>query len=148
MLGQRFSQFLSLIFLCCLLSSHSLAEDSDSAESIGFTQTVLSTLGEFTVTVSTQKNVILPVNELHNWVVEVTDKADKAVYPATFRVSGGMPSHGHGLPTQPIITTHLGDGRYLLEGVKFNMYGAWQMTFIISTESVEDKAVVDFDINF
>jgi hypothetical protein len=34
-----------------------------------------------------------------------------------------MPQHGHGLPTQPQVTRELGDGRYLLEGMKFSMPG-------------------------
>ena len=38
-----------------------------------------------------------------------------------------MPQHGHGLPTEPAVTAELGDGRYRIEGVKFNMGGWWEL---------------------
>jgi hypothetical protein len=44
---------------------------------------------------------------------------------AEIHVDGGMPRHGHGLPTAPAVTRMLGDGQFLVEGVKFNMPGWW-----------------------
>ena len=57
---------------------------------------------------------------------------------------GGMPAHDHGFPTVPRVTKELGNGTYLLEGVKFNMPGWWQFVFCIKTEQFED--VVRFNI--
>src|SRR4249920_3274177 len=31
---------------------------------------------------------------------------------------GGMPQHGHGLPTRPVVSRELADGTYLMEGMK------------------------------
>ncbi len=36
-------------------------------------------------------------------------------------------STGHGLPTQPRVTQELGEGRYLVEGMKFSMTGWWEI---------------------
>ena len=36
-----------------------------------------------------------------------------------------MPEHGHGFPTVPEVTEYLGDGKYLVEGLKFSMPGWW-----------------------
>ena len=34
-----------------------------------------------------------------------------------------MPEHNHGFPTAPRVTENLGEGDYLLEGMRFNMGG-------------------------
>jgi len=73
---------------------------------------------------------------------------DTPVYPAAFSVTGGMPDHGHGLPTQPKVTQYLGEGRYLLEGVKFNMGGEWMLRLHILAGDRQDSAVKHFHVNF
>jgi hypothetical protein len=72
------------------------------------------------------------INALHNWVLEVMTPDGKPVQNAEVSIDGGMPAHGHGLPTAPRVTEYLGDGRYLVEGVRFNMAGWWQVTFTIA----------------
>lgn len=42
-----------------------------------------------------------------------------------------MPQHGHGLPTAPAVIEALGDGRFLIEGMKFNMPGWWVLDLVI-----------------
>jgi hypothetical protein len=67
----------------------------------------------------------LKVGPIHSWTVTLTSANGDPIESADIRVDGGMPQHGHGLPTEPEITEYLGDGRYLLEGMKFNMSGWW-----------------------
>lgn len=69
----------------------------------------------------------IPLNQLHAWQVEVRSPAGEPVLHARIDVDGGMPQHGHGLPTQPAVTQELGGGRYLMEGVKFSMTGWWEI---------------------
>ncbi len=69
----------------------------------------------------------VPLNRLHAWEVRVTSPAGAPVVHADIEVDGGMPQHGHGLPTQPRVTRELGDGRYLVEGMKFSMTGWWEL---------------------
>ena len=52
-----------------------------------------------------------------------------------------MPQHGHGLPTSPPVTAHLGGGKYRIEGLKFTMSGWWELRFAITAPAGSDKAV-------
>ncbi|MEO1574865.1 MAG: hypothetical protein AAFU65_07885, partial [Pseudomonadota bacterium] len=55
------------------------------------------------------------IGEYQDWVVEVRDAGGAAQYPVRVVLDGGMPEHGHGLPTRPQVSEYLGDGRYLVE---------------------------------
>ena len=63
-------------------------------------------------------------------------------------VDGGMPQHGHGLPTKPRVTRALGNGDHLVEGMKFNMGGWWVVKFRVNatrgqpTRSCSTQAVM------
>ena len=76
--------------------------------------------------------------------VAITDAAGAPVENATIRIDGGMPQHGHGLPTRPRMTRALGHGLYEIEGVRFNMGGWWEFTLAISAPSGSD--VVTFNL--
>ena len=78
------------------------------------------------------------INRIHNWVVHVETVDGVAVEGATISLVGGMPDHDHGLPTMPQSTRYLGDGDYLLEGVKFHMNGRWDVTLTITTDGGSD----------
>lgn len=75
---------------------------------------------------------------LHVWSVSLTTAEGAPVTAAKIAVSGGMPQHGHGLPTAPQVTQDLGDGRYVIEGVKFNMRGWWTFTLDIDGQAGRD----------
>jgi hypothetical protein len=60
------------------------------------------------------------------------------VQDAQIAVDGGMPQHGHGLPTRPRVTRHVGDGVYEIEGVRFNMGGWWEFKLSIGTAAGTD----------
>ena len=78
------------------------------------------------------------INKLHAWEVKVKTAAGVAVSNSNIEVSGGMPQHGHGFPTHPEVTTALGDGRYLLDGMKFSMSGWWQIALKIASPAGTD----------
>jgi hypothetical protein len=78
-------------------------------------------------------------NELHSWVVTLETPGGAPVEGAEIEVDGGMPQHGHGLPTDPQVTSYLGDGRYRVEGVRFNMSGWWEFKLAISAPQGEDE---------
>jgi len=67
----------------------------------------------------------VPLNLMHSWVITLHSAEGRALESAIIQVDGGMPAHDHGLATRPQVTTALGDGRYLLEGVRFHMAGEW-----------------------
>ena len=99
------------------------------------------------VTVSTEESTLPPIGKFHNWLVTITDTQSRPVYPVIISIIGGMPSHGHGLPSQPQITEYLGKGLYRLEGVKFNMSGTWTIKFRIATQKLQDTVEFDFDVS-
>jgi hypothetical protein len=72
--------------------------------------------------------------------VNVRDAEGRAIDEAQISIDGGMPQHGHGLPTRPHVTRELADGSYLLEGMKFSMTGWWQIRLAIETPEATDKA--------
>ncbi|MBL8523455.1 MAG: FixH family protein [Betaproteobacteria bacterium] len=83
----------------------------------------------------------IAINALHSWEVKVATPAGAPVLRANIAVDGGMPQHGHGLPTQPRVTRELGDGRYLLEGMKFSMTGWWEIKLKVDTAEAGTDAV-------
>ena len=67
---------------------------------------------------------------------------------AAIAIAGGMPGHGHGLPTQPQVTEELGGGRYRIEGVKLNMVGAWVIEVFVQTAALRDRLRFDLAIDY
>lgn len=86
------------------------------------------------------------VGPIHVWLVTVTDPEGKPVEGARIAIDGGMPSHGHGLPTSPEMTQELAPGTYKVDGVKFSMIGDWELRFTIEAEAGTDKAVFAFKV--
>ncbi len=86
----------------------------------------------------------IKVGRLHSWNIQVMDAAGKPVESAKITVDGGMPQHGHGLPTKPVVTKALGDGKHLVEGMKFNMGGWWVVKFTVAAAQGSD--VVTFNL--
>ena len=80
----------------------------------------------------------IPVNQMQSWTLHVETAAGEPVEDAEIFVDGDMPQHGHGLPTQPMVTEYLGNGDYLVEGIKFQMSGWWVMDFTISSGDQSD----------
>ncbi|MGE4240601.1 cytochrome c peroxidase [Ramlibacter sp.] len=79
------------------------------------------------------------VNQMHSWKVTLATAKGAPVRGATFAVDGGMPQHGHGLPTQPRVTRELEAGVHQLEGMKFSMTGWWEVKLAIDGPAGADK---------
>lgn len=78
------------------------------------------------------------INQMHSWTLTVETADGQPVENATITVDGGMPQHGHGLPTRPQVTDYLGDGKYRVEGLRFQMGGWWEVEFDISAAGQND----------
>jgi hypothetical protein len=96
----------------------------------------------YRVTMSPAESI--KVGRLHSWNIQVLTVDGRPVDSATITVAGGMPQHGHGLPTKPLVTKQLGDGRHLVEGMKFNMGGWWVVKFEVA--SAQGSDVVTFNL--
>jgi hypothetical protein len=86
----------------------------------------------------------LRINRIHSWKLTVKTADGEPVTGADITVDGDMPEHGHGLPTQPEVTQEVGEGVYLIEGLKFSMPGLWVMDFHIQKN--DQKDTVTFNI--
>jgi hypothetical protein len=70
--------------------------------------------------------------------VAIADANGAPVQHANITIDGGMPQHGHGLPTQPKVTKQVGNGVYEIDGVRFNMGGWWEFKLSVTTDSGTD----------
>ena len=102
-----------------------------------------SNMGHYQVSIAPRSEPVV-INTLHSWVLAITTPDGQPVADAVVAVDGGMPRHGHGLPTAPQVTSYLGDGRYLVEGVRFNMAGWWAVKFDIAAPRADS---VHFNIS-
>ena len=93
--------------------------------------------GHFFITLQSKTEPI-PLNKIHQWILHVKDKNELPVSDATILLDGGMPAHNHGLPTQPSATS-LGEGSYLIDGIKFSMTGVWELWVYIQTDKITDR---------
>jgi hypothetical protein len=89
----------------------------------------------------------IPLREMHAWVVEVATATGEPFAPERLAFDGGMPQHGHGLPSAPRVTRSLGTGRFLVEGVKFNMGGDWTLRVEVVGPSGADVAVFHVQVD-
>jgi hypothetical protein len=109
----------------------------DVPSNLDYSTTRLSDKGLFNVSYTVSIGAI-PVNQIHQWTLHVESADGKPVEDATINVDGDMPQHGHGLPTQPRVTKNLGNGDYLVDGMKFQMGGWWLMDFTITAGGQAD----------
>jgi hypothetical protein len=89
-----------------------------------------SAAGLYRATITPQATPVV-IGSMHAWTVTVLSPSGAPVKDVRIGINGGMPQHGHGLPTAPQVTKSLGDGRYLIEGMKFNMRGWWTLDLAI-----------------
>lgn len=78
--------------------------------------------------------------------VRLQDSNGHAINDAQLSIDGGMPQHGHGLPTRPRVTRNLGDGVYEIEGVRFNMGGWWEFKVIVAGPQGGDVITFNLDL--
>ncbi|MEQ1650398.1 MAG: FixH family protein [Hyphomicrobiaceae bacterium] len=110
-----------------------------------FARTRATANGLYTVAIAPEKEPFVR-DALHSWIVTVKNKTGSPVEKATIDVGGGMPQHGHGLPTAPKMTAELGQGRYRVEGVKFSMFGWWEFSFAIKAPPGNDTVVFNLKL--
>jgi len=88
----------------------------------------------------------LRLRQLQTVPVRITDAAGRPVAGAEIAIEGGMPEHGHGLPTQPRVKRALGDGVYEIEGVRFSMGGWWEFKVAIASPAGADVVTFNLDL--
>jgi hypothetical protein len=88
----------------------------------------------------------IPMQKIHSWTAQIETADGKPLEKAKIYIHGGMPAHRHGFPVQPRVKKYLGDGKHLINGVKFSMMGDWEMRINIKEETRRDRAVFKIKI--
>jgi len=109
-------------------------------EDLDYSRTRRSESGLYRGTILPQGDSI-PQGRLQRWTLHLETAEGAPVDSATVSVDGGMPQHGHGLPTKPRVTRALGNGDHLVEGMKFNMGGWWVVKFRVNATPGSDSLV-------
>jgi hypothetical protein len=99
-----------------------------------------------TYTATLQPQEPLRVRKLQTVPVLITDSQGHPVEHAIISVDGGMPEHGHGLPTQPHVKRTLGGGVYEIEGVRFNMGGWWELKLAVDSAAGVDTVTFNLSL--
>ena len=99
-----------------------------------------------TYTVFLRPNEVLRLRKLQTLRVLVVDAAGRPVEDARITVDGGMPEHGHGLPTQPRVEGTLGGGMYDIEGLRFSMGGWWEVKLSIDSPRGADRVTFNLSL--
>jgi hypothetical protein len=133
----------SLLIVSVGLMNLRTAHVSDVPSDLDYSNIRSSDKGLYTVSYTASTGTV-PVNQMHQWTLHVATADGKPVENAAITVDGDMPQHGHGLPTQPRVTKYLGNGDYLVDGMKFQMGGRWLMDFTIGAKGQTD--VVHFNM--
>jgi hypothetical protein len=136
---------LSLIMTLVLPALVFASGMSAAAPSVDYATTRASEKGLYTVSFVSRTDPI-PLNKIHSWQIHVVDARGTPVSDATILVDGGMPQHGHGLPTKPRVTENLGNGDFLVEGLRFQMPGWWVVNFSITAGPGTDKVVFNLKL--
>lgn len=126
-----------LVILIALYMGLRMARMGDIPSGLDYSTTLPSENGLYIVSYKASTGNV-PVNQMHQWTLHVETADGRPVEEATITVDGDMPQHGHGLPTRPEVTKNLGNGDYLVEGMRFQMGGWWVMDFTITAGGQSD----------
>jgi len=88
----------------------------------------------------------IPQGKLQSWTLHLETASGASVDSVKVLVDGGMPQHGHGLPTKPQVTRSFGNGDHLVEGMKFNMGGWWVVKFHVSAAAGNDSLIFNISL--
>ena len=147
----RLSRLRSLFILLVMLSSAGCAGpmgmhmSSNPPADLDYSATRTGDNGLFRATY-TSATTPLAINELLTWTLHVETMEGAPVEGAIIGVSGDMPEHGHGMPTQPQVTAELGGGDYRVEGMQFQMGGWWIVIFAIDAGGVQDTVTFNLKL--
>ena len=126
-----------IVIISAIFTGVMMARMGDVPSDLDYSTTRSSDNGLYNVSYTASTGAV-PVNQMHQWTLHVETADGALVEDASIAVDGDMPQHGHGLPTRPQVTKYLGNGDYLVEGMKFQMGGWWLMDFTITANGQTD----------
>ena len=133
----------AIILVLAIFAGVMMTRMNSVPSDVDYATTRSSDNGLFKVSYTASTGTV-PVNQMHQWTLHVETADGQVVEDAIISVDGDMPQHGHGMPTRPQVTEYLGNGNYLVEGMRFQMGGWWVMDFTITANGQTDA--VHFDM--
>jgi hypothetical protein len=127
----------ALIVIAAIYMFVAMSRMGDVPSDLDYSSTQSSDNGLYNVSYTVSSGTV-PINQIHQWTLHVERADGTPVDDASIEVDGDMPQHGHGLPTKPRVTQNLGNGDYLVDGMKFQMGGWWLMDFTITAGGETD----------
>ena len=124
---------------------HMQHQSSPASTGTSAKMTASSVNGLLNASITSQIDPIV-INQLHSWTLHLETADGKPLDNAEISVDGTMPAHSHGMPTVPRVTKAMGNGDYLIEGMQFQMPGAWRIEFKVKSAGVEDSIVLDLNL--
>jgi len=106
---------------------------------------VLTESGRYVIQYSTDPSPV-PRNEMFEMQVSVREPLKKG--PAehiSLEVDAGMPGHGHGMNTSPVVKGSPADG-FRVHGMCLHMAGDWELTFTVRRGVMSDRGVVQVNV--
>jgi hypothetical protein len=136
-------QITALTSLVVVLTACGTGAPKPAASEFGFGP---RTSGQARYTATLQPDGELKARKMYAVRVAIADAKGRPVEGATIAVDGGMPEHGHGLPTRPRVTRSEGDGVYVIEGLRFNMGGWWELKLAIDGTAGPDSITFNIEV--
>jgi hypothetical protein len=138
LLGAFVAVLSATLFTGCMMFSH-------TPKDLDYSRTRESEAHHYRATIRPEGDSI-PKGRLQRWILHLETSTGALVDSAAITVDGGMPQHGHGLPTKPRVTRALGEGDHLVEGMKFNMGGWWVVRFHVKAAAGTDSVVFNLNL--
>ena len=133
------------LLLGCCLSLLIGCQQSVSTETPAWQLSQASSKGLFKVNLMCRAQP--SVGPFQDCELQIVDAHNAPIDDAKIGIDGGMPIHGHGLPTAPVANSLNSQGRYRIDGLQYNMPGPWLLGFMIKTAVGQDKVIFNFDIS-
>jgi cytochrome c peroxidase len=86
------------------------------------------------------------INQWQEWLIRVARRDGGRLALREIALDGGMPAHGHGLPTAPAVTATGSSGEFVARGVRFNMAGRWELRVLVADGEGADVAVFPVEV--
>ncbi|MCY7295839.1 hypothetical protein [Alteromonas sp. a30] len=93
------------------------------------------------------KRHFLALNKIQHWDVEVAQIDGEAFSEVEMVFDGGMPSHGHGMPTTPKVMKQT-DSVFVIKGIKFSMPGVWELYFDIKRGDTNVRLTLEIELHY
>jgi hypothetical protein len=142
---QRIAAAKAIALLVVAVSLAGCMASAQAPKELDYSRTRSSTTGLYRGRIIPDGDSI-PTGKLQRWMLHLETANGAPVDVATVTVDGGMPQHGHGLPTKPQVTRALGEGNHVVEGMKFNMGGWWVVKFRVSSTAGSDSLVFNLSL--